>query len=60
MNRGAKEVECETLCPLRSEANFPGNPMRPVLHQEREAERARSLKIFARKLAFCLHSCTAN
>lgn len=38
VNRGAKEVECETLCPLRSEADFPGNPMRSVLHQEREAE----------------------
>lgn len=38
VNRGAKEVECETLCPLRSEADFPENPMRSVLHQEREAE----------------------
>lgn len=45
----------------RSEANFPWNPMRPVLlHQEQGAERSRSLKTFKRKLAFCFLSCTAD
>lgn len=53
VTRGATEVKRETLRPLRSEASFPGNPIKPVLlHQEQEAERARSLKAFTREPGF--------
>lgn len=39
VNKGANQVQCETLRLLMPEANFPGNPMKPhLLHQVQEAE----------------------